>query len=349
MFGTPEWWRSSLRTAVTARFHGRRGAARHIVVVGLTLGLSLALFHGCAPRPAADALAASRRAELEAADRAWSAAAARESAVGGISAMLAEDVRFLQDGEPIVRGREAAVAAMLRGDDGGLVQTWTPSRVGVSRDGAFGWSYGFLERRARDAVPGDAGRPGKYIAVWRREADGAWRAVAYVRTDRAPGEISPALPAGFAGLARRADDAAAAGAAGAADARQAALDADRAFSADAAASGVGEAFARFAAADGALLGSGPSLVLGPDAIRAAFAGRPAGATLVWRPVDAVASDAGDLAFTVGEAESRNPATGAVGHSKYLTVWRLQPDGEWRYVVDGGNARPAVATGPRTGD
>lgn len=337
MFGTPGGWRSSLRAAATGRFHGPYGSPLLACVVGLALG--------CAPSPASESLAASRRAELEAADRAWSAAAARESAVGAISAMLAEDVRFLQDGEPIVRGRAAAVAAMLRGDDGALVQTWTPSRVGVSRDGAFGYSYGFLERRARDAAPGDAGRPGKYIAVWRREGDGAWRAIAYVRVDRASGEISPALPTDFAALAARADHAAPTGGA---DARQAALDADRDFSAAAMESGVGEAFARFAAADGALLGAGPSLVLGPDAIRAAFAGRPAGATLVWRPVDAVASAAGDLAFTVGEAESRNPATGAVGYSKYLTVWRLQPDGRWRYVVDGGNARPAVATGPRTG-
>jgi ketosteroid isomerase-like protein len=26
-------------------------------------------------------------------------------------------------------------------------------------------------------------------------------------------------------------------------------------------------------------------------------------------------------------------------SKYLTVWKKQRDGSWRYVVDGGSARP----------
>jgi ketosteroid isomerase-like protein len=27
------------------------------------------------------------------------------------------------------------------------------------------------------------------------------------------------------------------------------------------------------------------------------------------------------------------------YSKYLTVWKKQRDGNWRYVVDGGNSRP----------
>jgi ketosteroid isomerase-like protein len=26
-------------------------------------------------------------------------------------------------------------------------------------------------------------------------------------------------------------------------------------------------------------------------------------------------------------------------SKYLTIWKKQRDGTWRYVVDGGSARP----------
>jgi ketosteroid isomerase-like protein len=29
----------------------------------------------------------------------------------------------------------------------------------------------------------------------------------------------------------------------------------------------------------------------------------------------------------------------VRYSKYLTVWKKQRDGRWRYVVDGGSARP----------
>jgi len=28
------------------------------------------------------------------------------------------------------------------------------------------------------------------------------------------------------------------------------------------------------------------------------------------------------------------------YSKYLTVWARQPDGEWKFILDGGNASPA---------
>lgn len=329
------------------RFHRARLGARALAV-GILVACSLAAPAACASRGGGTSLIERRRAELDAADRAWSAAAARRSAVDGIAAMLADDVRFLQDGEPILRGRDAARASMLRGDDGALVQTWTPARVDVSVDGRFGYSYGFLERRPSGAGDADAGRPGKYIAVWRRGDDGDWRAIAYVRADRAPGGNAVVLAAD----ALPADALVAAAPPATADAREAAIeaarDADRRFSA-AGSVDLGEAFAFFAAPDAALLGPGASLILGPAAIRAAFAGRPAGATLVWHPVDAMASDAGDLAFTVGEAESRNPATGAVGLSKYLTVWRRQADGSWRYVVDGGNARPAPGTGgPKPG-
>lgn len=48
---------------------------------------------------------------------------------------------------------------------------------------------------------------------------------------------------------------------------------------------------------------------------------------------------GDLGYTVGDGVSRGE-DGRVGYTKYLSVWRLQPDGTWRWVVDAGNPRPA---------
>ena len=37
----------------------------------------------------------------------------------------------------------------------------------------------------------------------------------------------------------------------------------------------------------------------------------------------------DLGYTVGAY------TAGSGRGNYLTVWRLEPDGSWRYVLDGG--------------
>jgi ketosteroid isomerase-like protein len=315
-----------------------------LAVVSIALAASCA---GAASRTPLPVSIADVRAELRGADSAWSAAASGRRAADAIGAMLADDVRVLLDGEPLARGRAAAIAALERTPEANAEQSWTPLRVDVSADGRFGYSYGLYELRARGTGASAELRPGKYIAVWRRVGDGIWRAIAYARAPRASGDASAALPAALAALVARAD---AGPTHGGPDARAGAMDADRRFSAMAADSGVGAAFAAFAAPDGVLLGPGPTLIAGPDEIRAAFSGRPAGATLVWHPVDALASDVGDLAFTVGEAESRNPATGAIGYSKYLTVWRRQGDGRWLYVVDGGNGRPApsASRGPTTG-
>jgi ketosteroid isomerase-like protein len=119
--------------------------------------------------------------------------------------------------------------------------------------------------------------------------------------------------------------------------------ADSAFSARSVAEDVASAFSTFVAPDGAVLSGGPGILYGPDVIRKAFAGAARTLTLTWSPRLAEIAGSGDLGFTVGEATTRS-LDGAgpprVSDSKYLTVWRRQRDGTWRFVVDGGNDRPA---------
>ena len=55
---------------------------------------------------------------------------------------------------------------------------------------------------------------------------------------------------------------------------------------------------------------------------------------------------GDLAWSTGNSEYvlRNP-DGSIAidsFSKYITLWARQPDGSWKFLLDGGNARPAPA-------
>lgn len=55
-------------------------------------------------------------------------------------------------------------------------------------------------------------------------------------------------------------------------------------------------------------------------------------SILWRPLFAAPSDDGSAVVTAG------PSAWTVGqqtdHGTYFTVWRLQADGTWRFVVDG---------------
>jgi ketosteroid isomerase-like protein len=107
---------------------------------------------------------------------------------------------------------------------------------------------------------------------------------------------------------------------------------------------MGRAFATYAAEDGVLLPGGDQPVYGREAITTFFADRPRGFTIVldWSPRIADVAATGDLGFTVGDATS--DVTQPDGrtdkrYSKYVTVWKKQANGDWKFAADCGNARP----------
>ena len=60
-------------------------------------------------------------------------------------------------------------------------------------------------------------------------------------------------------------------------------------------------------------------------------------SLKWEPLFAKVSKSGDLGYTYGvwelviKLEPENSRRGT-----YLTIWELQPDGQWKFVADTGN-------------
>lgn len=228
---------------------------------------------------------------------------------------FADDASYLHPDAPLVRGTQA-IRAVLAGSPGPV--TWTPEYADVSDDGTLGYTYGWTHL-------GD--RQGKYLACWRKRADGPWRIAAYARTRLDSGSPAPP-PAPEAVPARPVR--------GRADSHEL-LNADSAFSAMSVTRGAKAAFVAFAADDAILLGAGGApMHRGRDAIGAVFASFPSDAVLEWAPVGADIADSGDLGCTVGDAAVRARGT----YSKYLTIWKRQPDGAWKFVADGGNARPA---------
>jgi ketosteroid isomerase-like protein len=248
------------------------------------------------------------RAALLSADRAHARSADFLSA-------FADDARYLHAGAALIHGK-AAIRAVLAGAPGPV--TWTPEFADVSDDGTLGYTYGWTHL-------GD--QRGKYLACWRKRADGPWRIAAYARTRLDSGSTTPP-PAPAVVLPRPVR--------GRADSHEL-LSADSAFSATSVTQGAKAAFVSFAADQAVLLGQGGTpMTHGREAIAAAFTGFPTDAVLEWAPVAAEIAGSGDLGCTVGLAS----VTALHSYSKYLTIWQRQADGSWKFVADGGNARPA---------
>ena len=71
--------------------------------------------------------------------------------------------------------------------------------------------------------------------------------------------------------------------------------------------------------------------------------------LAWQPAFAGMAQSGDMGFTTGpweaKADVNDAKPGAYGH--FMTVWKKQPDGSWKFVVDLGIAHPQQSGGPLT--
>lgn len=107
----------------------------------------------------------------------------------------------------------------------------------------------------------------------------------------------------------------------------------------------GAAFADWFADDGVALGNGQAPVVGKVAIAKSAAWDPKVYQLTWTPTDAVLGPSGDIGYTWGHFEGHskdangNPVTTT---GRYITIWRKQPDGNWKVVLDAGANEPAAA-------
>jgi ketosteroid isomerase-like protein len=59
----------------------------------------------------------------------------------------------------------------------GFHVTWTPDSAIVSRSGDMGYTYGTNEFTAPDSTGKLVTTRGRYLTVWRKDADGRWRCV----------------------------------------------------------------------------------------------------------------------------------------------------------------------------
>jgi ketosteroid isomerase-like protein len=97
------------------------------------------------------------------------------------------------------------------------------------------------------------------------------------------------------------------------------------------------AFLKYAADTAVLLQKNTMPVVGKTAIASAFESfSDTGFVLTWEPLYAALSRSGDLGYTYGLYTNLNKTDGSKSRGKYVTIWSKQPDGTWKYVLDGGN-------------
>ncbi len=290
------------------------------------------LLCGClhrAPAPPAPARGPARDTLVEL-DRARGARLGEHGSADSLLAMFGENVVYLRAGAPVVYGVDG-VRALFAANPAPLGQlvSWLPLGGGVSDDLHDGYTFGVAAHRAGNGH--DPLRFDRYIAYWERGPTSEWRIAAYAEIGGpAAGEVSlntseitppvPNWPKARAETAQRVRAA------------------DSLFSDVAYRLGLAVAFSGAIAPTGVVFGS-PQLVVGPDAVREFYAAQGTGTSLSWHPVYAAAAASRDLGFTIGEyvATGLGPSGAAVQRfGKYLTVWRLQRDGTWKFLVDGGS-------------
>jgi ketosteroid isomerase-like protein len=107
----------------------------------------------------------------------------------------------------------------------------------------------------------------------------------------------------------------------------------------------GAGFASWFANDGVALGNGQPPVIGQVAIAKSANWSPNAYQLTWTPTDAQMGPSGDMGYTWGHFEGRSKDSSGnpvLTSGRYMTIWRKQPDGSWKVVLDAGANEPAAA-------
>ncbi len=175
-----------------------------LLCVLLLLSLSLA----CQTQPAADTnksatapRGASDAADTRAADEAalrkiddeWSKAAGAKDLEKTVS-YYTDDALVMPSNSPVLQGKDAA-RAMWKGMFAipGFGGGWKATKVEVASSGDLGWVTGSYEITETDASGKPMTDKGKYLAVFKKQADGSWKCVADMfNTDLPPAAAPPA-------------------------------------------------------------------------------------------------------------------------------------------------------------
>lgn len=118
---------------------------------------------------------------------------------------------------------------------------------------------------------------------------------------------------------------------------------DKAFCSMSLKSGLNAAFVHYGDKDLIKLGEGSSPIFGLEALKQKFKNEKGTSNLIWTPVKAEVAKSNDLGYTFGNwqiAIKTIAGKDSTLYGNYVTIWKKQKDGTWKYVLDTGVNGPA---------
>lgn len=111
---------------------------------------------------------------VRAADAAWLKAYDTKDVQKAV-AVLDEQGSMLMSNAPIATGKKA-VAKLIAADFARSQNlTWHVDKAGVAASGDLGYTSGSYEMSFQDASGKTVADKGKYLTVWKKQADGSWK------------------------------------------------------------------------------------------------------------------------------------------------------------------------------
>ena len=114
------------------------------------------------------------------------------------------------------------------------------------------------------------------------------------------------------------------------------MDADRAFSRMSEEKGMKNAFLEYIDSNGVLLRPNQLPLVGADAIDFLILQNDSGYVLQWEPKGGTVAISGELGYTYGVYALRPSTKDTMMYGNYVSIWKKQADGSWKYVLDSGN-------------
>jgi ketosteroid isomerase-like protein len=98
--------------------------------------------------------------------------------------------------------------------------------------------------------------------------------------------------------------------------------------------GMRKAFLEYIDDDGIMMRDNAMPLIGAHAIDYITSMNDSSISLTWEPRGGDVAESGDLGYTFGVYEMKDSIN--IQKGTYVTIWKKQPDGRWKFVLDSGN-------------